>query len=1037
MKLRLRIDSLFGRAAGSVQPRRPRQRPRIRFRPETLEQRIVPATTQFVSGMLTVTAENSEAVAITADEGLVAVNGTATQVAAADVAALIVNGDGGPNALNLSGVLEDDFTALFEVRITGGVGNDTIVGSALDDTIVWNNGDNSDSIDGGAGQDVLVVNGSAAAGDVFSVTSSTGRLNFQRTNLVPFTLNAGSVEDLLVSTGGGDDRVTVGNTTGSGLDNVTLQGGDGHDTADLTGINLDALRLLTLDGGAGDDVVIVSAGNDAANGTPDAFGLSFVNTLDGPEVEFSVNGSTLFASGDETSQIVLNGSSDADTLTVVGDADFGAPVPVNGLLFAAGSGSDALLVSGAVESTAITLTRAKLGSVELDLRLVDFTGLELIADSSTATSRTVFYGASSDTVTLGNSGPVSDGIVQVTSSGRPAARLTHRPGGALTINTGGGNDVLNVAPLDHHFHGDLLLDGDTGDDVFTIGSQAGTGPIDLSADGGEGDDVLDASAYTQDVVLFGGDGFDVLRGGGSFDQLFGDEGGDTLTGGAGDDLIRGGSGVDVLLEEADLDFTLTDLRLTGPGTDSLRRIERAGLTGGAGDNIIDASGFSGTVTLRGGDGNDELTGSPAADFVFGGTGHDTVTGLAGDDLLRGEIGDDSLVGGTGNDRLVGGLGNDEFLWQNGDNSDAVIGDSGSDVLTVTGSTSGADVFTLSANGTQARFQRTSLIAFTLDIADVEALTVEGDGGDDSFTVGSLAGVASLSDLTFGGGAGNDTLNASATSTRLTAFGDAGQDVLTGGAGFNLLNGGDDSDTLTGGAGRDALSGDGGHDRLEGAAGDDTLTGGDGDDSLLGGDGTDRVFEEFDGNLTLSNTQLQGAGTDSLTSIEEAELKGGDGANHFNASAFTGPVTLAGLAGNDTLTGGSGADRIRGGEGHDLIAGNSGQDLLNGGGGNDTISGGSGSDGLSGLAGNDLLIGNTGNDTLFGGTGNDRILGGSGSDIGLGREGDDTLSGQDGIDVLAGGAGQGADSGDEFTDAVEGEIDEAFSFSSLPAWINDA
>ncbi len=689
----------------------------------------------------------------------------------------------------------------------------------------------------------------------------------------------------------------------------------------------------------------------------------------------------------------------------------------------------------------------------------------MVSDTSTATSRTVFYGASNDIVTVTNSGTAADGVVQIASASGPTTQVTHAAGGALSINVGGGNDSLSIVALDDSFSGDLLLDGDSGNDTITILSQPNvTGVIDLSADGGGGDDILDASAYGpssiggsvgggtsigggvsaalnesevgRDVVFFGGEGNDVLRGGGGHDQLFGDEGNDTLTGGTGNDLIRGMTGLDVLAEEGDVDFTLTAQRLVGLGTDNIR-VEQAALTGGASDNIIDASGFIGSVTLRAGGGSDEVIGSPFIDFLFGGLGNDTVSGNAGNDVLRGESGDDSIVGGTGNDRLIGGVGNDDFLWVNGDNSDSITGDSGSDVQTVIGSTTAGDVFTLSANGTQARFQRTNLVAFTLDLSGVEGLTVEGDGGDDSYTVNSLAGVTNLVDLSFGGGEGNDTLSASSTGTAIAAFGDAGNDSLTGGTGRDSLNGGDGDDALVGGAGRDSLSGDGGNDNLNGGADNDFLSGGGGNDAINGNSGIDRVFEEFDGNLTLSNSQLVGSGTDGLVSIEEAELTGGDGANNFNASAFGGSVTLVGLAGDDILTGGGGNDRIRGGEGHDSITGNAGDDLMNGGNGNDTIIGGDGNDGLSGLAGNDVLIGNAGDDTLFGGIGNDALLGGAGNDTCLGREGSDTISGHGSTDVLAGGSGSGADSGDVFRDAMTGEINEAFSFAVLPSWINEA
>jgi Ca2+-binding RTX toxin-like protein len=57
-------------------------------------------------------------------------------------------------------------------------------------------------------------------------------------------------------------------------------------------------------------------------------------------------------------------------------------------------------------------------------------------------------------------------------------------------------------------------------------------------------------------------------------------------------------------------------RLTGRSTaNTLDSIERAVLTGGDSDNRMDASAFSGSVTLSGGAGADVLIGTPAEDSL--------------------------------------------------------------------------------------------------------------------------------------------------------------------------------------------------------------------------------------------------------------------------------------------------------------------------------------------------------------------------------------------------------------------------------------
>jgi Ca2+-binding RTX toxin-like protein len=176
-----------------------------------------------------------------------------------------VNGSDGPDVIvggdgndTLNGGGGDD-------RIAGGLGADTMNGGAGDDTLVWNNGDGTDVINGDAGSDDVEVNGSPTAGDVFTVRPNAGRIKFDRTNLVPFSLDIGSSETMHANGLGGDDTITVGDV---GSYSVTASGGAGNDT--LTG-GASSDTLLggsgndTLNPGAGHDVVFGGEGDDQVN----------------------------------------------------------------------------------------------------------------------------------------------------------------------------------------------------------------------------------------------------------------------------------------------------------------------------------------------------------------------------------------------------------------------------------------------------------------------------------------------------------------------------------------------------------------------------------------------------------------------------------------------------------------------------------------------------------------------------------------------------------------------------------------------------
>ncbi|MGH7129123.1 MAG: calcium-binding protein, partial [Planctomycetaceae bacterium] len=133
-------------------------------------------------------------------------------------------------------------------------------------------------------------------------------------------------------------------------------------------------------------------------------------------------------------------------------------------------------------------------------------------------------------------------------------------------------------------------------------------------------------------TLHAGQGNDTFGGGGGNDTVFGGDGNDLIFGGTETDAIDGGLGSDQIARQADADLTLTDTSLVAEQrTTVLSSVERALLVGGVGQNLLDATAFTGDAALIGGAGNDTL---------LGGIGHDTLDGGAGDD---------SLAGGAGND----------------------------------------------------------------------------------------------------------------------------------------------------------------------------------------------------------------------------------------------------------------------------------------------------------------------------------------------------------------------------------------------------
>lgn len=364
-------------------------------------------------------------------------------------------------------------------------------------------------------------------------------------------------------------------------------------------------------------------------------------------------------------------------------------------------------------------------------------------------------------------------------------------------------------------HGDDQLWGEAGDDH--VWGAAGNDTL----EGGDGNDLMGGAEGSD--LLHGGNGDDTLGGGGGNDTLDGGNDNDLLNGRWGHDRLVGNQGRDTLNGDEG-----NDTLLGGEGADSI--------FGGSGDNSIDggvgndtAWGGGGRDTITGGDDNDFLGGGWNDDLLSGGDGADTLIGGNGSDDLRGESGEDFIRGDLGNDTLSGGMGNDTLL--GGDGDDTVSGGSGHDEAW---GGSGHDQFA-GGDGND-----------TMGGGD-GADTIQGEAGNDEAW----------------GGNGNDRLE-----------GAAGHDTMGGGDGDDYVSGGEDNDEVSGGGGQDTVFGGVGNDTLWGGYGHDTLFGETGDDLLGGGEGNDSVYGQSGDDI----------------------VRGGGGTDWLN-----------GGTGNDTLTGGGGPD----------------------------------------------------------------------------------------------------------------------------------
>jgi Ca2+-binding RTX toxin-like protein len=185
-------------------------------------------------------------------------------------------------------------------RVVGNPGGDTMTGGNGNDQLVWNNGDGSDTMDGDGGNDEIEVNGSANAGDEFTIKpGNNGRTTFDRVNLVPFTLDT-LAERMTVSGLGGNETMT-GAAGLNGRILLTLNGNAGTDTI-TGGDGPDRISggeaADVLDGAGGDDRVTGDRGGDQMRGGP---GDDILEWNDG-------DGSDVATGGDGLDLTRVNGS---------------------------------------------------------------------------------------------------------------------------------------------------------------------------------------------------------------------------------------------------------------------------------------------------------------------------------------------------------------------------------------------------------------------------------------------------------------------------------------------------------------------------------------------------------------------------------------------------------------------------------------------------------------------------------------------------------------------------------------------------------
>ncbi|MGV2099755.1 VCBS domain-containing protein [Rhizobium sp. 21-4511-3d] len=657
------------------------------------------------------------------------------------------------------------------------------------------------------------------------------------------TIEGGAGNDI-IGGGAGDDtlRGGTGDDLISGLGgNDTIEGGDGKDTL-YGGAGDD-----TIDGGDGDDTIIGGAGNDTLNG-----GAGNDRFIYQPG-----NGSSVVGDGSDK----IDGGDGVDTVEIDRVA----------------SEQNRYYVKNGADGIDVTINHYNIGASDV----LNLHNVETLEINVKGYDQVVLQGDLTG-LTVGVHGNDEGSSIFLNELGAVAAVNADLGAGndevyggnqatSVNIDGGDGTDSLNYSLV----NGDVKIDLDAGTAVRVAGTDTVTNFENVTT--GAGNDTIRGTSGAN--VLNGGDGDDIIEGRGGADTLNGGEGNDRITAGSelivnggfkgpaevmvsgGSDAINLGGGWNVTDGSVDLLFVPGALNAKFP----------------AGVNAVDMQGVSqGTISQK----FDTVAGQTYTVTFLQATNPDAVThGLTESSVTVNVGGQTAIFTDTADAGITWSTVGGTFVER-----------------TITFTASG-DSTTLEfvAGGSTPYGSLIAEVSVTSDAPSAGA-TLNGGGGNDIIT----------------GGTGNDIID-----------GGTGDDLIRGGAGNDTIHGGDGDDFISGGKGDDTIFGDAGNDTFSYSTGDgaDKIDGGDGNDTLhIAGSDTGSTFNIndvlIDGvkNLAVNieegstaNAATAGNYEVATTNVEEWVVEGGKGDDTFVVSGdlsgtglATSTITINGGAGNDTL-----------------------------------------------------------------------------------------------------------------------------------------